>query len=328
MTDKKSVIWLAWERHRRTETICDCLDIPLYVETYKGNSFLRYMILAFRSIAIINKQRPKVLIVQNPSLILCLLALFLKLFFRFQLVVDAHNEGVSPYINNFKLFVVLTNLVLKYANYTIVTNRFLADIVHEKQGRALVLPDRVPEPERRFLEKNKEQAEEKTFLLICTHAEDEPVQQILDAIGRFNKEIKLLITGKNGPEYISRYKNVPANVRFTGFLSEEEYFSTLATCDCVIDLSLMPYCLVCGAYEAAAYKRPMILSDNPACRELFSQGVVYSAENTEAIKVAIQAMLESLVGLTDEADTLKAKLDAEWDGHSDDLLKHLGLRAG
>src|SRR5690606_17758823 len=43
----------------------------------------------------------------------------------------------------------------------------------------------------------------------------------------------------------------------------------------VLDLTLKPNCLVCGAYEALAAHRPMVLSDNPATVDLFGKVAVF-----------------------------------------------------
>ena len=39
----------------------------------------------------------------------------------------------------------------------------------------------------------------------------------------------------------------------------------------MLDLTLKPNCLVCGAYEALALQKPMVLTGNPATRDLFER---------------------------------------------------------
>ena len=83
---------------------------------------------------------------------------------------------------------------------------------------------------------------------------------------------------------------MPRNVRFTGFLAEQDYWDLLRGADGIIDLTLKPNCLVCGAYEALAVGRPMLLSDNAASMELFGDGATYTDNTPQGIRSAVERL--------------------------------------
>jgi len=324
-SQNRKVIWLAWQKHRRTQSICEYLDIPMYAETVSASRVVRYIKLTIRSLKIIHVESPRILIVQNPSIVLCFLTIILRPFYRYRLVVDAHNEGVLPYANKSKVFLLLTDFIVRNADYTIVTNRFLANLVKKKQGNPLVLPDRLPSLRQKACMTNFANSTKKIFLLICTHAKDEPVQQILDAVAHFTDEILLVVTGKAAPEILGQYENIPDNVSFSGFLPDDEYLAALAGCDCVIDLTMMEYCLVCGAYEAVSVGKPMILSEDLACREIFSKGTIYTKPDTRAIIAALNEALLKLEYLAAEARELKDELEVVWKIYAEKVINEIGL---
>ena len=70
-------IWISWERHRRTSTLAEHFGIPLHTLLYSGPAPVRYLVLSIRTTALLFRERPGVLVVQNPSIVLATLAGFL-----------------------------------------------------------------------------------------------------------------------------------------------------------------------------------------------------------------------------------------------------------
>jgi glycosyltransferase involved in cell wall biosynthesis len=242
----------------------------------------RYLVLTARTIALLARRRPRVLLVQNPSLVLSALAVALRGVFRYRLVVDAHNEAVDPYENRQSWIAVLSRWVVRRADLTIVTNRQLTQLVREQRGEAFILPDKIPQapdgPQRRL---------DAAFnvVLIATFAKDEPITAIFDAVR--GAELDLYVTGNPVGLAASVRAAAPPNVRFTGFLAEEDYWGLLRSADAIIDLTLKPDCLVCGAYEALALGKPLLLSGNAASIELFGDGALYTDNSPADIRRAL-----------------------------------------
>jgi glycosyltransferase involved in cell wall biosynthesis len=107
-------------------------------------------------------------------------------------------------------------------------------------------------------------------------------------------------------------KSLPGNVHFLGYLPEHDYWAAILGCDAVVDLSLMPDCLVCGAYEALAAGKPMILSDNAASRQLFAGAAVYSEPNSAAIRDALAMARSCSATITATLPAARVRFTHEW----------------
>ena len=86
----------------------------------------------------------------------------------------------------------------------------------------------------------------------------------------------------------------------------------LARATVICDLTLKPDCLVCGAYEALAVGKPMVLSDNPPTRDLFGPAAVVTGDAPEAIAAALRAASHDCERLEAGARELRATFSARW----------------
>ena len=107
---------------------------------------VRYLLLGARTVGLLVRRRVRVLLVQNPSLILASLAVLLRALLGYRLIVDAHNEAVEPFINRQRWVKSLSRWVIRKADVTIVSNRQLAALVDAWGGRSFTLPDPIPVP--------------------------------------------------------------------------------------------------------------------------------------------------------------------------------------
>lgn len=308
---RRNVIAVTWEQHRRTQGLSAGLQMPLFELGYRGGRIARYFVLAWQTFVLLLRKRPHALLVQNPSLVLAAMALALRPLLRYKLVVDAHNEAVQPFIHDHWPIPQLARMLLRGADVTIVTNQKLAHVVEASGGRPFVLPDPLPEvpivaSAARTLEADLD------IMVISTYAPDEPIEAIFAAAAQLGPTFRFHVTGndrKLAPEARAR---LPVNVRLTGFLPEEEYWALMDKCHVVLDLTLMPDCLVCGAYEALSMCRPMVLSDNPATRELFGRVSVLSAASAAAICHALREMRHRYGDLSRAAPQERALFEANW----------------
>ena len=287
MTD---VIFISWQKHQRTRSFCEKLTIPLIEITTAKSGLARYRETIARTFIALREHKPKIFLVQNPSIVLTSLAVVLKPFFHYQLIVDAHNEAVEPH--NYDNFIIrmLARFLIRYSNATIVTNDVLANTVKKYGGSPLVLPDFLPNVDvRPFLSapKNDEHYE---LTLIATYANDEPYREVFSALQTLGNKFKLKVTGKI-PAHIDR-SQVPDNVELLGFISHEEYWEQLYRSHIVIDLTTMDNCLVCGAYESMAIEKPLLLSANPASLSLFGNYAVHVENNSIAIARGIAELVD------------------------------------
>jgi hypothetical protein len=309
----KPALWISWNVHRRSTGLCDAWGVPLQIIQGGRPGISRWAEKACRTLSLLQRVRPRILFVQNPSLALTVLASLCRPLFGYFLVVDAHNEGVRPFARTGQLVGWLTRWLLRSANTTIVTNIALARDVSDAGGCPLVLPDRLPEPVLPF----KIAARNGTPLVvvIASYQPDEPIEAIMRAAVAL-PDCEFAFTGE-----ASRYRHAeieyPSNVRLTGYLADKAFWKLLAQADVICDLTLKPDCLVCGAYEALALAKPMVLSDNPATREIFGPAAILTGSGIEDISRALRTALERRELLEACARETREVYRAHWPARAD-----------
>ncbi len=280
------VIWIAWENHRRSISIADRLGVPLMAMTSRRHRLLKHPHFALKTLGLLIRHQPRVLIIQSPSILLNLLAVLVKPLFRFRLVVDAHNGGVyscEPLSDRIKW---LYPFLHKRADVTIVTNKILAELVEENGGSPSILVDPMP-----HLEARESRLRPRQFTFICTFAADEPFLEVFKAADLVPPDVTIHVTGNVSAHRSQLPEETPSNINFTGFLPEEDFVDLLASSEAVIDLTTWPDCLVCGGYESMALGTPLILSDSPVNRETFVGGVLYCDNTAAGIAEAVKKVL-------------------------------------
>ncbi|HEX4388424.1 MAG TPA: glycosyltransferase, partial [Steroidobacteraceae bacterium] len=146
--------------------------------------------------------------------------------------------------------------------------------------RAYVCPDPLPDLSGRGLDPVT--VPEKSVFLVCSYEADEPYEAVFAAFARLRERgYQLFVSGNYRRAQID-----PARfpwVRFLGYVSEAEYYSYLRACSVVLDLTTLEDCLVCGAYEAMAAGKPLVLSRTRALAQYFGAAVVLTDNTSEAI---------------------------------------------
>ena len=321
-----SSLALSWADHRRTQELCAGLGLELVVLKNRSRGLWRYLDLARRTRALLAARHVDVLLVTNPSLILAALCVALRRVHSYRLIVDAHNEAVTPYINRQGWIRRLSRWVIRRTDLTIVTNAQLAALVTGYGGRPFVLPDRIPTPPAAGAMPAASGAF--SAVLIATYAPDEPIAAVLEAVR--GSDIQLHVTGNPRKLDAAVRENAPANVHFTGFLEEDAYWGLLRSADAVIDLTLMEDCLVCGAYEALSLAKPMVLSNNAASVELFGEAAVFTDNTPADIRRALDAVRASHAQIEAAAQRRRRELIERWDAgarHLADLIAGPATRA-
>ncbi|AMN47451.1 hypothetical protein ACG33_10141 [Steroidobacter denitrificans] len=313
-----NVLFLTWIQHRRTRHLCERLDIPLVELVSKRRGIFRYIELTIRTLQSLKTRRPRVLIVQSPSVVLSLLCLLLRSAFRYRLIIDAHNEAVEPYLHSSILMRFITRLILNKSDTVIVTNKQLANRVAQQGGHPIILPDGIPTPPPVTKIKLNGRF---NIVLISTFAGDEPFNIVVDAMHLAEPEIQLYVTG-NPEKLTEKIRNsLPENITLTGFLSENNYWSILASANAIMDLTTMDNCLVCGAYEAIALEQPLLLSKNAASMELFSDFAVFTTNTTQGLISAINQLRLRHQDIRTAFPIARQLFEKKWNAHAEELLR-------
>ena len=298
-------VWLDWGVScRRSVELCRFLDITPHV--LKPGRF-RTLSLAIKTVLLLAKVKPRVVLV--ASMRLAALLTVLKPIFGFRLVVDCHYSGIIPGSTVPPFLHGLFPWVHRNADLVLVTNSAHADCVEHVRGRAFILQDRIPASP--IFETRCNSSDEKSVVVICSYNEDEPVDELLDAATYLaQSRIKIYFTGNSNGQL--KQVNLPDHVVLTGYLPEYSYWQLLNNCNVIVDLTSRENCLVCGAYEAVAMGKPLVLTDTAALRGYFSSGVVYTANTGASIAESIRVALAGEHQFISQMAAQKRELVAKW----------------
>jgi glycosyltransferase involved in cell wall biosynthesis len=183
------------------------------------------------------------------------------------------------------------------ADLVIVTNQNHALRVERLGGRPYVCPD--PLPEFAPPAATRVQVADRSVLLVCSFDVDEPYLEAFEAFRSLQAEgFTLYVSGNYRRSGIApeRYPWV----RFLGFVDEDIYYDYFRSCALVMDLTTCEDCLVCGAYEAMALRRPLVLSDTLALSGYFGKACVLTANTATAIAASVRAAFQRRETLADQ----------------------------
>ncbi len=312
-----NTIWIAWEIHRRTRELCQAMGIRPFLLSSHAPRIVRHPMFVFQTLNILLKQRPDILFVQNPSVLLSIMVCFLHRFFKYRLVIDTHNGGLLPEGNVLRRLGAIYAFINRQAEITMVTNRQLAALVTKNGGRAVVLQDKIPVVPS--VDK-KELSGRRNVVFICTFGADEPVKEVITAASLLPRWVVVHVTGKVSGQAQEYRAWAPDNIIFTDYLEENAYWRLLISADVVIDLTNRADCLVCGAYEAVAAGTPLILSRFDALEDYFNKGVLFTDNNSRDIADTILRAIDRLDVLKKQISELKATLEERWQTSMEELV--------
>jgi len=303
----KRGIWITWERQRRNTGISSALGWPLHEMIDDSPRLIRYGRLIIKTIGVLLRERPDIVCVQNPSIVLALLGILCRGIMGYRCIVDAHNSGLMPLEGRSETLLKIARWIQRRADLTIVTNEEMKALVETNGGKATILPDRIPEvpPVEPMTVRSR-----RIVTYICTFSEDEPYQEVIKAAGLLEKDTVVYITGNHRDRIDTG--SIPSTVKLTGFINEDAYWSLLSSSDAAMVLTIREGCLVCGAYETVAVGRPLIVSDTKALRSYFSRGCIYVTPDSRSIARGIREALERKDELIAEIRRLHGALDRSW----------------
>ena len=304
-------LWITWEKQVRNRSMSSRINAQLVELVVNGNKYKRYIVCISRTAIWLLRSRKSVIIVQNPSLVLCLQAIFFRFFLRYRVIVDAHNAGVFPLEGKNLFMQALANWINYKADLVVVTNDGLAAHVRNLGGQACILPDPLPDIRLDCPALTRGGGDQKRAAFICTWAADEPYLELFGA-AELLPDVEFFVTGKSRGKEAAFGRKLPDNVRLTGFLPESEYEKLLLTSDIVIDLTTREDCLVCGAYEAVSVEKPFVLSDTKALRAHFRIGGEFVNNYAKDIAEGVARVFKNYEEHLKEIARLKSLLEAEW----------------
>ncbi|GAB4334215.1 MAG: hypothetical protein Kow0037_12760 [Calditrichia bacterium] len=320
------VVFISWQPYcSRSDNIARKLQATsykIYIEKLGSNYFtvwLKYLLQSLQTLWLLFRKRPKLVLVMTPPVFACFPVWFYCRLFNASFAIDAHTGVFTNPIWEPVRF--LNRFFSKRAKTTIVTNKYLHDLVVSWGAQATIISD---VPVKFGPEKERKLSDKFNITFVCSYTYDEPLKEVLEAAQKL-PDVSIYITGNYksaDPELIA---SKPENVHFTGFLSDEEYVGQLKSSDAVMALTTVDHTMQRGAYEAVYLKRPVITSDFGLLRDTFYKGTVHVKPTVAGIVKGIQEMKQNHDKYLSEVEALCREKLENWAGLEAELRKFLEL---
>jgi len=257
---------------------------------------IRYVVLSIRTILLLFRRSPDVVIAQNPPIFCPLVCLLYCSLSGARLIIDHHSIwkvktlGKSPLS---RAIGFLEGVVSRaaWANTTVhgVWGRMLVDI---GASRVEVIHDFVAKNPSSRNEELRRRFSDRPTICIASHG-GHPLERLeleAEAVAQ-RHDLSLLICGptaKLAPR-IAGLK-LPPNVKYVGFLDKSTYETLKASVDFALNITDEPYTLSHVIFEFAASGIPVVSSKEEVVKELFGNSLLYADSKVERVRERVDEM--------------------------------------
>lgn len=307
-TNKDRRAFVTWVRYTsRSASLAKGLNAENWFIVHGASlRLLKYIPRAIVTMTRLIRLHPASVFVMSPPYFAGLTVYVYCLLFRARFVIDAHTGAFDD--PKWTWMMPLQAFLFRRAEYCIVTNHDLAERVKHYGGKPIVLSDIPFElPPADFpLDRSKF-----NVCLVSTYASDEPIPEVFDAV-RPLSDVHVYVTGDSRKAGDALRAAKPDNVTLTGFLSETDYAGLLQSVDCLLVLTTRDFTMQRGGSEAITAAKPLITSDWPILREIFSSGTIHVDNSAGAIAEAIRAIQQNPAAYREGILTLRSHREARW----------------
>jgi len=270
---------------------------------------LRYAFLALRTLSLLGRERPKVVLAQNPPIFLPILLVLTKPLYKFKLVIDHHAVWSMKTLRQPILsqgFGALERFASKRADSNMSpNNNWTGELRARGATDSFTYHDFIPK-RATTQQKKSEWASNPLpphrFLVIAAHGghPQELLEEEVAAVRGF-PDYLLVITGKREKlgHRIARL-DLDRNVIYPGYLPDADYEALKRSADVALSLSTELNTVPHAIHEYLAYGIPTIVLKDSLLRSLFDGAIVEVDDSLpETVRAALKRVTEDSVFLAE-----------------------------
>ena len=279
---------------------------------------IRYVLQTIKTINILLKEKPRLVFVQNPPIFAVGIVFIYSKITRTHYIIDSHSAAFIG--KRWEWSAGLHKYFARHSFLTIVTNSFLENLVLKWGAKVIVLKD-IP---GKYPLGTSSLVDGSCFsvAVVNSFAPDEPLDEIIKA-AKHLPDVLFYISGDTARAANNIFQKLPLNVKFTGFLSNVDYYSLLRSVNSVMVLTKHDHTQQRGACEALWLSKPIITSDWPLLREYFEKGAIFVDNTQSSIISAVQEMTEDLEEYQRGIQSLQIERRRDWEKDKEELLQIL-----
>jgi len=267
----------------------------------------RYIIASAKTLYVLLREQPKVVFVQNPPTMSVMVVWLYARFCGASFIPDSHCSVFNS--RKWRRFLWIYRYIAKQALTNIAHNhRYVEEI--KTWGAHSVNLGSVP----RKMQTTRTYEVRPGFNVVfpCSFQGDEPVAEVIKA-AKILSDVNFYITGNLRRVPHELVESAPPNIIFTGFLPNEDYVARIKACAAVMLLTTRGDTNQSGAYEAIAVNRPIILSDWPLLREIYSKGTVFTNNDSASIFGAVERIRDNYDFYLEQIALLREETMESWE---------------
>lgn len=310
------IVFIVWDREGiRARGISKFIGASIH---FLYSSRIKHPLLYIRTLRILRRERPRIIICQSPPITCALVAMIYRYVFAYmtkpKILIDVHTGAISkPWSKNFSKF------IMRKASVNIVTNKELqTHVMKNYHIQSIILEDPIPDITD-ILSSVKEHDEYKlhqkkifNVAVISSFAYDEPLKTLLEAASWLD-DTQFYVTGDKTRMDKKLLNKIPRNVIMTGFLKYDTYLDLLQKVDVIMDLTTDNKTMLAGACEAVSLEKPLITSNWDPLSRYFNKGTIHINNSPQDIREAIKIAKSKKGELSKQMQELKIEKIKEWE---------------
>lgn len=323
----QTIIFISWVAHStRSDSLAHHLGAQsVHIHYFKPKQFkylyapLKYLLSGSKTLAVLSREKPDFVFVQNPPIFCALTVWLWCLFSRAKLIIDSHTGAFDQ--PRWKAFHWLFRFLARRAALTIVHNDPLTQIVTNWGAAAITIGDIPFHLETDFTYPFRDGF---NVVYVCTFSPDEPVDAVI-AAAKALPEINFYVTGNLKYAAADIHERVPTNMTLTGFIPHKEYVALIKGCDVIMSLTTRNNTMQNGAYEAMEVGVPIITSNWPVLRQTFTKGTIHVDNTAKELIDAVEKMQKEHLRYVEEVRLLREERLKVWQENFSSMLQILGV---
>lgn len=306
------ITFIAWIRyHRRTELLAQHLGATLHFIQHGRSGKLvqapfRYLIQALRTWRILERERPVIILIQNPPIFCVLVAALYAKLHGARYVIDSHTGAFVGW--KWRWSLSLHRMLSQGALTTLVHNKPQEEIIKHWGCPYMML---AYTPGDYSFSRPFPLDGQFNIAVVSSFRGDERPDIVFQAAARL-PQVEFYITGD--PRRLSRIvlEQKPGNCHLTGYLPYDRYAGLLQGVDAIMALTTRDHTLLMGGFEAVSIGKPLITSDWPVLRDYFSLGTIHVPYTVEGICQGVRRVQAEHRSLQRDMLKLRDLLEDEW----------------
>lgn len=283
-------VWISWNDQRRNIGLAAAVNAALYMTDRRSKRLWRLLNEFCKTWKIIKRDKPSICFTMNPSIFSSWWLSILAALYGFRLVTDLHTPNIESKGFKKKIFQLFFNSGIRNSDIVITTNDIYRRSIMPLNSNVVVVPDPLPAlhvPQKDDKNKYPPKDNKMQVLFICSFDPDEPINEVLELDSKLD-DFDILVSG----DWKKKFTSLPttSNIHFLGFIGNDEYDRLLLSVDGIMVLTKREGCLCCGAYEAFAVGKPLILSKTSAQQEFFGKAPIYTINSPTDILSALKKL--------------------------------------